>query len=76
MPNATKVAAQSGASRRYAWMGGDVGFQSRWIICWLLFLVTAINYLDRQVFSILIPDLRVLSPKLKPVTLDRLVLGS
>ena len=29
----------------------------RWVICALLFLATAINYIDRQVFSILAPEL-------------------
>ncbi len=36
----------------------DYGSGSRWLICWLLFLCTSINYLDRQVFGILIPDLQ------------------
>ena len=40
------------------WLGSDGGFESRWVICGLLFLATSINYLDRQVFSILIPDLQ------------------
>jgi MFS family permease len=40
------------------WLGADLGSNSRWVICWLLFLVTSINYLDRQVFGILIPDLQ------------------
>jgi MFS transporter, ACS family, hexuronate transporter len=30
----------------------------RWYICALLFLATTINYIDRQVFSILAPDLQ------------------
>ncbi len=30
----------------------------RWVICALLFFATAINYIDRQVFSILAPDLQ------------------
>lgn len=30
----------------------------RWIICALLFFATTINYVDRQVFSILAPDLQ------------------
>ena len=30
----------------------------RWTICWLLFLATILNYVDRQVFSILAPDLQ------------------
>jgi MFS transporter, ACS family, hexuronate transporter len=30
----------------------------RWVICALLFLATAINYIDRQVFSILAPELQ------------------
>jgi MFS transporter, ACS family, hexuronate transporter len=30
----------------------------RWTICALLFLATTINYIDRQVFSILAPDLQ------------------
>lgn len=33
-----------------------IGF--RWTICALLFLATTINYIDRQVFSILAPDLQ------------------
>ncbi len=41
-----------------SWLGTDVGFERRWIICGFLFLVTTINYLDRQVFGILIPDLQ------------------
>jgi len=40
------------------WLRADGGFESRWLICGLLFLATSINYLDRQVFSILIPDLQ------------------
>jgi ACS family hexuronate transporter-like MFS transporter len=40
------------------WLGADLGSANRWIICWFLFLVTSINYLDRQVFGILIPDLQ------------------
>jgi ACS family hexuronate transporter-like MFS transporter len=31
----------------------------RWYICGLVFLATVINYLDRQVFSILAPDLQI-----------------
>lgn len=31
----------------------------RWVICALLFFATAINYIDRQVFSILAPELQV-----------------
>lgn len=30
----------------------------RWVICALLFFATAINYIDRQVFSILAPELQ------------------
>ena len=30
----------------------------RWVICALLFFATAINYIDRQVFSILAPKLQ------------------
>ena len=30
----------------------------RWVICVLLFFATAINYIDRQVFSILAPKLQ------------------
>jgi len=30
----------------------------RWTICALLFLVTTINYMDRQVLSILAPTLQ------------------
>src|SRR6188472_2940416 len=30
----------------------------RWYICALLFFATTINYIDRQVFSILAPDLQ------------------
>src|SRR2546423_925648 len=33
-------------------------FHRRWVICWLLFVATSINYLDRQVFGLLIPDLQ------------------
>jgi ACS family hexuronate transporter-like MFS transporter len=40
------------------WLGSDIGFGGRWLVCWLLFLVTSINYLDRQVFGLLIPDLQ------------------
>jgi MFS family permease len=42
----------------HGWLGADGGFESRWVICGLLFLATSLNYLDRQVFSILIPDLQ------------------
>ena len=30
----------------------------RWYICGLVFLATILNYIDRQVFSILAPDLQ------------------
>jgi ACS family hexuronate transporter-like MFS transporter len=40
------------------WLGADLGSDGRWVICWLLFVATSINYLDRQVFGILIPDLQ------------------
>ena len=52
--------ADNGSSRGPAspWLGAAVGFERRWIVCGFLFLVTAINYLDRQVFGILIPDLQ------------------
>jgi ACS family hexuronate transporter-like MFS transporter len=33
-------------------------FNLRWYICALLFFATTINYIDRQVFSILAPDLQ------------------
>lgn len=49
---------RTGTSRAGSWLGADLDSKKRWTICWLLFLVTAINYLDRQVFSILIPDLQ------------------
>ena len=45
-------------TERARWLGGDIAYQKRWLICWLLFLVTSINYLDRQVFGLLIPDLQ------------------
>ena len=32
--------------------------RGRWLVAGLLFLVTLINYVDRQVFSILAPDLQ------------------
>ncbi|MEZ0264768.1 MAG: MFS transporter, partial [Phycisphaerae bacterium] len=41
----------------YQSAGGPVG-RYRWVICALLFSATAINYLDRQVFSILAPELQ------------------
>ena len=34
------------------------GSNHRWLICALLFVATSINYLDRQVFGLLIPDLQ------------------
>ncbi len=34
------------------------GLKGRWVIGALLFIVTVINYVDRQVFSILAPDLQ------------------
>jgi ACS family hexuronate transporter-like MFS transporter len=37
---------------------GPFGRDGRWVIAGLLFLVTVINYVDRQVFSILAPDLQ------------------
>src|SRR5687767_7260560 len=37
--------------------GARVG-HIRWVICGLLFFATAINYIDRQVFSILAPKLQ------------------
>lgn len=67
-----RVATESG--QRHAWTGGDVGYQSRWTICWLLFLVTSINYLDRQVFSILIPDLQQ-RMQISELTYGRLVMA-
>ena len=30
----------------------------RWVVCGLLFFATTINYIDRQVISILKPDLQ------------------
>src|SRR5437016_2214045 len=36
----------------------NAGSHQRWLICTLLFLATSINYLDRQVFGLLIPDLQ------------------
>lgn len=36
----------------------DSGRRVRWTIGALLFVVTTINYVDRQVFSILAPDLQ------------------
>lgn len=52
--------AGKGPSREAApsWLGADVGFERRWVICGFLFVVTSINYLDRQVFGIVIPDLQ------------------
>jgi ACS family hexuronate transporter-like MFS transporter len=32
--------------------------KTRWFLAGLLFLITVLNYLDRQVFSILAPDLQ------------------
>jgi ACS family hexuronate transporter-like MFS transporter len=37
---------------------GDTQSKLRWAICALLFLATVINYIDRQVFSILAPSLQ------------------
>jgi ACS family hexuronate transporter-like MFS transporter len=43
-----------GMPERSGWRSRD----GRWVIAGLLFLVTVINYVDRQVFSILAPDLQ------------------
>jgi ACS family hexuronate transporter-like MFS transporter len=37
--------------------GSDSGGNYRWIICALLFFATTVNYLDRQVLSLLAPSL-------------------
>ena len=39
-------------------MGRISGMNLRWYVCGLLFLATVLNYVDRQVFSILAPDLQ------------------
>ena len=38
----------------------------RWLICALLFFAATINYIDRQVFSILAPVLQAIGRKLSP----------
>lgn len=57
----TDAASASGATAAAAKLGPTVpervGYY-RWIICALLFFATAINYIDRQVFSILAPELQ------------------
>ena len=37
--------------------GGDAGGRYRWLVCGLLFLATTINYIDRQILSLLKPIL-------------------
>src|SRR5437763_14739090 len=37
--------------------GGDAGGRYRWVVCGLLFLGTTINYIDRQILSLLKPIL-------------------
>lgn len=60
-PLETDAASAIGTAARLAdsedGIGGRIG-RYRWGICALLFFATTINYLDRQVFSILAPDLQ------------------
>ncbi len=37
--------------------GPGAGGRYRWLVCWLLFLATTINYVDRQILSLLKPIL-------------------
>src|SRR5256885_266580 len=53
-PYAPTAAGIEGAAQARA--GGNL----RWLICALLFLATTINYMDRQVFGLLAPDLQKL----------------
>ena len=53
MPLAPQRSAVESASRASKPIAG-----LRWYICALLFFATTINYIDRQVFSILAPDLQ------------------
>src|SRR3954463_6574414 len=48
----------SSVSMRSAGAGTKSITGLRWYICGLLFFATTINYIDRQVFSILAPDLQ------------------
>jgi MFS transporter, ACS family, hexuronate transporter len=38
-------------------MANDRDHTVRWVLCWLMFLATALSFLDRQVLSVLAPDL-------------------
>jgi len=57
MPQDGLTSALSEQNARMAEMA-KAGSHHRWLICTLLFLATSINYLDRQVFGLLIPDLQ------------------
>lgn len=35
----------------------NTDFRARWVLCWLLFVATALSFLDRQVLSVLAPTL-------------------
>src|SRR2546430_2075867 len=54
LPYAPTAAGIEGAAQARA--GGNL----RWLICALLFFATTINYMDRQVFGLLAPDLQKL----------------
>lgn len=53
---ARSIPSSANRPLRSAVRAGGIGL--RWYICGLVFLATVLNYIDRQVFSILAPDLQ------------------
>src|SRR5205085_12462995 len=51
------TSATGAAVAAFETVNGRVGHY-RWVICALLFFATTINYVDRQVFGFLAPDLQ------------------
>ncbi len=56
-PRLPTGAVKAGAGRAGGPLGQRVG-RYRWVVCGLLFFATTINYIDRQVFGILAPELK------------------
>ena len=58
MPHPSATAATARGRHRSPAIVSLGVHRGRWLVAGLLFLVTVINYVDRQVFSILAPDLQ------------------
>lgn len=56
-PQSAGASATGAAIAAVEGIGGRIG-RYRWVICALLFFATTINYVDRQVFGFLAPDLQ------------------